>query len=1774
MDNALGKGRLYTTNQRPFKSLGEYQKAIEYHKNRLEIAIEIGDRAGEGTAYGNLGNCYQSLSDYRKSIEYQEKHLKIAIEIGDRGGEGTAYGNLGICYQSVSDYRKSIEYHEKHLKIAIEIGDRGGEGAAYGNLGNSYHALGDYRKSIEYHEKHLKIAIDIGNRGEEGAAYGNLGSCYQSLGVYRKSIEYHEKHLKIAKEIGDRSREGAANGNLGNCYRSLGDYRKSIEYHEEHLKIAKEIGDRGGEGAAYGNLGSCYQSLGVYRKSIEYHEKHLKIAIEIGDRGGEGTAYGNLGNCYHSVSDYRKSIKFHEKHLKIATEIGDRRGEGTAYGNIGIAYWSLGDYRKSVEYLEKHLKSAREILDRGGEGKAYGNLGVAYRSLGDYRKSIEYLEKYLKIAVEIGDRRGEGRTYGNLGSCYQSLGDYRKSIDYNEKHLKIAIEIGDRGGEGTAYGYLGNSYCLLGDYRKSIDYNEKHLKIAIEIGDRGGEGTAYGYLGNSYCLLGDYRKSIEYHEKHLKIAIEIGDRSGEGKAYGNLGNSYHALGDYQKSIEYHEKHLKIAIQIGDRAGEGSAYGNLGIAYRSLADYRKSIEYHEKHLKIAIEIGDRGGEGAAYENLEIAYRSLGDYRKSIEYHEKHLKIAMKIGDRGGEGGAYGNLGITYRSLESRGKRLLYPELTTAPKRQSQNTGIPENFDESVSFKPETVSIDDVPLIAHELGPSSKTVGRVLNVPDAGSSVPAEIRGRGPEAERAFQKAMKSGKVKVYRARIMLLGQDRAGKTSLKKSLLSLPFDPKEESTVGVEVDRSKCELEVDEVQNWMPIERTKREMSEFEEELARFIVMDLRRTKANDNDSIATDSNVEEVKITDEVEERKDFEEPKLLSDVVTDTREESMIVEDRQKVFSEEKPVDENDSNELQLNINSTILPNDATDLVVRYLRSLQLEDDIKSKEVILNVWDFAGQHLYYASHSVFLSWRAVYILVYTLNKNLLATAEPCVRQGVNNISLDNANHETNLDNLLSWLVSVHCIRSSAKENVAHQGKKPSYLQPPVIIVGTNLDQPFEEVNTMEERIKKSIVDKTYVKHVTAPFFAVDNKTENDEGVQTLRQRIIEILKEEPYMGEEVPLRWFKFERAVDALVAKQTYFMDHNQLVSVIRQFCQIEDEEEVTAMLNFYHDLGVIVKHRQTVVLKAQWLIDLFKQLITVRPFDESNPCYKEHWRDLEVNGILRIALVDHVFSKFMDKGLCKQDILDLMERHGLIAKFSIATDKNQDEQRYFVPTQLRSSPSALCEIKPSGCDPCPLVLHFLDGFVPHGLFPQLVSKFIHWCSENGLKKTPQLFDNGARLFIGKQITFALILVCRKRFIKIVLKTRNTSSCKPQSKNASNKMAIEVRNFIERTLEDFSRDLSWLSNLRYELSVVCTYCLECTCHLHERTSCDQDDCLHLLRVGPGEELICLKNFCDETVSPGWEMWFEVPHTQTMEPEGDTQIADANQVSTKERTRRPGGQGMETIALNIAVTALALFLAVLFVGYSSIVPPKRKKGVEENESAHPAGHSSRVPPKKKKRIEVNETVQPADPNEIESLDSRTLSEDDVLLIAHELGPSREMVGRVLNVPDAVVDQIEANKSKDSEKCYSILRHWQEMYRSDAKYHALACALQSPAVARVDLAVKYCGLQLGKDVAVVSKPLEDLVNDASDSLEKICKRLDTQLAGLGYYEEVAKYYDYDVFTIKARFKTSPDGPSKALILAIIAEHPDVTVESFAEVVVKQTRREDVARLLREFDCKR
>ena len=105
----------------------------------------------------------------------------------------------------------------------------------------------------------------------------------------------------------------------------------------------------------------------------------------------------------------------------------------------------------------------------------------------------------------------------------------------------------------------------------------------------------------------------------------------------------------------------------------------------------------------------------------------------------------------------------------------------------------------------------------------------------SLAPLEIEARGEKAQLAYQSALKDGAVNVYRGRVLLIGQDRAGKTSLKKSLIGLPFKRKEKSTDGIEVDPSKFQLDVDEVRNWQPIDERKQGMLGCSRDVAQMVV---------------------------------------------------------------------------------------------------------------------------------------------------------------------------------------------------------------------------------------------------------------------------------------------------------------------------------------------------------------------------------------------------------------------------------------------------------------------------------------------------------------------------------------------------------------------------------------------------------------------------------------------------------------------------------------------------------------------------------------------------------------------------------------------------------------------------------------------------------------------------------------------------------------------------------------------------------------------------
>ena len=232
--------------------------------------------------------------------------------------------------------------------------------------------------------------------------------------------------------------------------------------------------------------------------------------------------------------------------------------------------------------------------------------------------------------------------------------------------------------------------------------------------------------------------------------------------------------------------------------------------------------------------------------------------------------------------------------------------------------------------------------------------------------------------------------------------------------------------------------------------------------------------------------------------------------------------------------------------------------------------------------------------------------------------------------------------------------------------------------------------------------------------------------------------------------------------------------------------------------------------------------------------------------------------MFSKFLLQGVVRDDILNMMEQFGLIAKYSPSTT---DVKLYFVPAQLKAPPDSLCAVEPSSSDPCPLYVYFTTGFVPHGLFTRLVSRSISWCSVAGPTQPPKLYQNAARFVIGMQIIHHFVLICKKQFIKIVL----NQITKSQRYNSS-EVARKVKEFLVDSFQDLSQSLPYLHGLQFQFCVLCPQCQLEKCANHTQVKCTHSDCLHLLEMKEGKPLMCDcdESLCDEELTVhGLEKWF-----------------------------------------------------------------------------------------------------------------------------------------------------------------------------------------------------------------------------------------------------------------------------------------------------------------------
>jgi tetratricopeptide (TPR) repeat protein len=294
----------------PYNNLGNYQKAIEYSFQCLDVMQSINDQSGISVALTYAGSAYASLGDHQKAIECHFQSLEIDRARGNRNGEGGSLCNIGIAYDSLGDHQQAIEFYHQALPIQREVGNREFEANSLNALGNAYKSLGDYQKAIDFHSQSLQINQSIGNKSGIASSLGNLGSVYRAMGNHLKAINLYSQSLEIEQTIDSRVRVASSLGNLGTEHRSLGNHQKAIDFHFQSLELYKEIGHQNDIAICLTCLGNAYCDMGEYQKAIDFYSQSIEIAQTIGDKKGIARSLGGLGSAYSYLVTTNKRSTF------------------------------------------------------------------------------------------------------------------------------------------------------------------------------------------------------------------------------------------------------------------------------------------------------------------------------------------------------------------------------------------------------------------------------------------------------------------------------------------------------------------------------------------------------------------------------------------------------------------------------------------------------------------------------------------------------------------------------------------------------------------------------------------------------------------------------------------------------------------------------------------------------------------------------------------------------------------------------------------------------------------------------------------------------------------------------------------------------------------------------------------------------------------------------------------------------------------------------------------------------------------------------------------------------------------------------------------------------------------------------------------------------------------------------------------------------------------------------------------------------------------------
>ncbi|XP_052097310.1 uncharacterized protein LOC127732274, partial [Mytilus californianus] len=432
------------------------------------------------------------------------------------------------------------------------------------------------------------------------------------------------------------------------------------------------------------------------------------------------------------------------------------------------------------------------------------------------------------------------------------------------------------------------------------------------------------------------------------------------------------------------------------------------------------------------------------------------------------------------------------------------------------------------------------------------------------LPEAINQLSEEDKIRYKKLMDSSQTENrYFVRIMIVGKESAGKTCLLRRLLKESISDVS-STDGVDIVVRRCKINIEDGK-WTidkdidddkedrikraltPNDNSKITTEDYrEKDLAE--LEKIQKTGSNALDKMSKIENkLSPVDITHDVSGHK-----KDITEMCVDATKGDTITHHEE--LSDKENIDENiDDNGPSL----LVMPEDLMSHVLTYSAT----NTSSNLYALCELWDFAGQKEFYATHQAFLTSNAVYLVVADMNSDISKqSTSQCF-----------ANFQDVGGYVDFWFDSIHCHRTVDNPVTEH-------FEPPILLVFTGKDkcdkaQFTKRKEELDKQIDEVLGHRSKYHHLHEKFY-LSNTEDSEEEFLTLQNAIFKTARKMDIWGKAFPLKWILLEQLIELNKDNGKNFITFTDMVNMGKHpDINILKKKDLLMFLRFQHNVGNVI-------------------------------------------------------------------------------------------------------------------------------------------------------------------------------------------------------------------------------------------------------------------------------------------------------------------------------------------------------------------------------------------------------------------------------------------------------------------------------------------------------------------------------------------------------------------------------------------------------------------------